>query len=574
MNPSETPHPHWHALLAGLIPVVLLLPFANKAWHIDDTVYLRVAEQIQQHPLDFYGFQMNWQREPQWVYEFNQNPPGISYYIALVATIFGFHEIPLHISFLLPTFLTGLGAYRLAANFTDRPLAASLTGTLAPAFLVSNSDLMCEPFVAASYTWALALWIEGTDSAKSRKLAAAAAIAGIGILCKYIVITALPLMAAYTLLAKGSRKLALAYLAIPGAILLAYDAYAHSRYGVSLLFGAAGFAADHGASATDLLTRTAINLSFLGGGYISAFFILLTSARPRGLALFAALAAATVIAIVAVGGLDNAYRMYSGSSIRWGYLSHLALFIATGLLILGLTLKQAAARDAKSITLLLWIAGIFAFSGFVNWTINARALLPAAPAIGIVLARSFTDREGNKFRGGSFASSLRLTALISLVALAGDLHYANSQREAARQSIQAVDTLIADGRIPAARQKRWFQGHWGFQYYMENARYTHVSLAGIDIESPGDSTLADIGFQPGDLCIVKGDDRMVNLTRDDSEVIFTVRIEPNFLSRAGTMSPELGAGFYDMRYGELPYCIGYAPPVEYTAYRVLRTGPD
>jgi hypothetical protein len=100
------------ALLAGLIPCLLLLPFLNKAWNIDDTVYLRVAEQIQQSPLDFYGFQMNWQREPQWVYDFNQNPPGISYYIAAVAAVFGFNEIPLHLSFLMPTFLAGVGAYR------------------------------------------------------------------------------------------------------------------------------------------------------------------------------------------------------------------------------------------------------------------------------------------------------------------------------------------------------------------------------------------------------------------------------------------------------------------------------
>ncbi|MFP6582920.1 MAG: hypothetical protein VCD00_10245, partial [Candidatus Hydrogenedentota bacterium] len=37
------PAPAWQVWLTASLPVLMLLPFLDKAFHIDDTVYLRVA---------------------------------------------------------------------------------------------------------------------------------------------------------------------------------------------------------------------------------------------------------------------------------------------------------------------------------------------------------------------------------------------------------------------------------------------------------------------------------------------------------------------------------------------------
>ena len=84
-----------HRLLAIIQPQVWLMlivflclaPFINKAFYIDDTLFVRAGEQIQKHPLDFYGFKINWFDQTLPMSESTENPPLASYYIALVASV-------------------------------------------------------------------------------------------------------------------------------------------------------------------------------------------------------------------------------------------------------------------------------------------------------------------------------------------------------------------------------------------------------------------------------------------------------------------------------------------------------
>src|SRR2546422_5508119 len=46
--------------LLVLITAAALAPFLNKAFHIDDPLFLWMAQQIAKHPLDPYGFDVNW----------------------------------------------------------------------------------------------------------------------------------------------------------------------------------------------------------------------------------------------------------------------------------------------------------------------------------------------------------------------------------------------------------------------------------------------------------------------------------------------------------------------------------
>src|SRR6266508_2888141 len=72
----------------ALLTVLLLVPFADKAFHIDDPMYLKAAHQITSHPLDPYGFSVNWFRGETMMADAMKNPPLSCYYIAAMAALF------------------------------------------------------------------------------------------------------------------------------------------------------------------------------------------------------------------------------------------------------------------------------------------------------------------------------------------------------------------------------------------------------------------------------------------------------------------------------------------------------
>lgn len=66
-------------LVVTLVPVLCLIPFVDKAFNIDDPLFLWAAQQIQTHPLNFYDFTVNWYGFDAPMSIINKNPPGVSY---------------------------------------------------------------------------------------------------------------------------------------------------------------------------------------------------------------------------------------------------------------------------------------------------------------------------------------------------------------------------------------------------------------------------------------------------------------------------------------------------------------
>src|SRR5436189_6454534 len=116
LMPAAAPPPPRVAARPGLwlalACAACLLPFVDKAYHIDDTLFVFAARHIRTNPIDFYGFKVNWYGAAQPVYDFMQNPPLASYYIALVSALAGEDEPALHLAFLLPSVAVIGGPYR------------------------------------------------------------------------------------------------------------------------------------------------------------------------------------------------------------------------------------------------------------------------------------------------------------------------------------------------------------------------------------------------------------------------------------------------------------------------------
>jgi len=69
-------------LLLAIATALALLPFVNKAFTMDDPLFVWSARWIADHPLDPYGFALNWYGRTQPMREVMQNPPLTSYALA------------------------------------------------------------------------------------------------------------------------------------------------------------------------------------------------------------------------------------------------------------------------------------------------------------------------------------------------------------------------------------------------------------------------------------------------------------------------------------------------------------
>jgi hypothetical protein len=230
----------------------------------------------------------------------------------------------------------------------------------------------------------------------------------------------------------------------------------------------------------------------------------------------------------------------------WHYLPQAGLFLLVGLSVAALALIDLREySDEDSWLLVLWAAGTFVFAAGVNWVINGRSLLPLAPAAGILLARRL-----DRLRGPQTGSWVEMLPLVPAGALAlwvtlADQSLAESERGAAR---------AVAGRCSGQHGTIWFEGHWGFQYYLEGLGGHHTDCT-------------DYHFKPGDFIILPENNYATRFEPQPGEVQELPAIEQPLFPGLTTMSMETGAGFYSHSVGPLPFVIGPAAPVN---FRVLQ----
>ncbi len=525
------------ALLSVALPIACLLLCINKAFHIDDTMYLWAAQQIQQHPLDFYGFDVNWHGMLNPMYEENENPPLVSYYIALVALVSGFHEIPLHLAFLIPAALVTLGTFVLARRWCANPHLAALAAALSPVFLVSGSNVMSDMLMMCFFIWAIVLWVEGIDCERSRYLYAAGVLMAFAFWSKYFGVALIPLCLSYAVLRRRVNKHVVAALFIPVGAVVLYDVYTNRMYGKPLFIGAAIFAGSEGfEEGLRIAPRTFTGLAFLGGCLSIGLFWAPLIWRWYGLAIGAAMAA--VFALFSFGSPAFGGPDADGDlPARWGAIVQVSVWAATGVSLIGATIALVCRRrDAESIFVALWIFGTLVFAIFLNWSMTARTLLPLTPALGIVLVLQLEHRHADFARVRYVAiGAMALSAVLSLIVLRGDVQIANSQRAAAEQFLTAYGK--GAGNLH-------FQGHWGFQWYMEQG-----GAIAMDKENGR--------FRPGDRLISPLNNSINAEPRRDAPNL-EVRLIPG-ASVATTVNTVLRAGFYSDVFGPLPFAFGIVP---------------
>jgi len=550
---DATKRPARAYFLLAALTVLCLLPFSGRAFHTDDTLFVWAAQNIAKHPFNPYGFQLNWEFTQVRMSELTQNPPLASYYMALAASVVGWSERALHLAFLLPTLALVLGTYRLTQKFTRSPLLAAFATLLTPGLLVSASSTMCDPIMLAIWTWATILWIEGLDPQRPLFLVASAVLIAAGELTKYFGASLILLLFAYSIARQRRVGSWVWYLLIPVAVLVGYEFLTAKMYGHGLLSTAADFSRKRRLFVHATKTaRALVGLSYTGGCTLPAltFAAFLWSRRQVVLGmLWSGLASLLIMrGWVGLGVPVGGPMAFIMRHHHWLLISsHLILFIAGGTSVLALAITDYwQERDADSLFLALWVVGTFVFTAFLNWTINARSVLPLIPAIGILLARRLERiRVAPQQLLRASIAALLLSGFLSLWITGADTELANSARSAAR---------VIDERIHGKGGNLWFVGHSGFQYYMEL-----LGARPLDWWNPqvNGGDFVAIPYNK----IWPSDRRDYFLgTRDEFEL--------QMHSHASTICPELGAGFYYSYWALLPYVIGPIPAEHYSIVRL------
>jgi 4-amino-4-deoxy-L-arabinose transferase-like glycosyltransferase len=549
MTTPETPvKANWlsaHPLSAIAILLVLCLaPFLDKAVHIDDPLFVWTGEQIQRHPGDFYGFDVNWFGSPMPMYLANVNPPLTSYCLAVAGSLLGWDEMGLHAAFMLAALAAAWGVYHLARAWCERPLLAAIIAIFTPVFLISSTTLMCDVLMLALLVWAVVLWESGLRNNRLTELLAAGGLAGLAVLTKYNAVLFLPLLPVLGFLRKRTFGGWLLTLAVPLVMIGAFEGITAKMYGRGLLSTAAAYAsANRFVFPGGWMSKWIISLAFIGGCILPAtFFAPLLWPRRHvlvgGLLLFGTSLGALAL-LKELGPMD----LRTGPGATAGFRLQAAFLIAAGLHVLLLAASACwRRRDPVSVILALWIIVGFLFAAVLNWTANGRSLLPIVPPVAILIVRRLGTAPLAAARLGW---SLVPSAAIALYLVLVDYQLANTGRTAAQ--------LIA-AKFPPTADRLWFEGHWGFQYYMQKLGARPVNFKQSTLEA-------------GDLLFVPSNNTNVKmLPADTFEALGRLELNPSpWLS---TMQASVGAGFYAADWGPLPFAFGRVRPEVYSVFRI------
>ena len=531
-------HPYW---TLTLLVLAALGPFLTKPFNIDDPLFIWTAHQIQAHPGNPYGFNVNWygSMDPMW--NVTKNPPLVCYYLALAAGIFGWSETALHFAFLLPAVAAIIGTYQLARRFCDHPMLAALVTLFTPVFLISSTTVMCDVPMLALWVWAVVLWVDGMKQNDFGRLAGAGLLIALAALTKYFGLCLIPLLAACSLMNQRRLGRWTVYLLIPLAALGVYQLATRILYGHGIFSLATSYPVSIGEFYQFSRMTTGLKaLTFTGGCLAGVFFFAPLFWRRRMWTV--CLAGAALLACACFwseAGLKKHYSWIPDSS--WASVEIQMVFWAIGGVgVLALAVADVwRRRDARAWLLALWVFGTFLFTAFFNWTVNGRSLLPMAPAVGILLARHLEQKilAGRKTWTLGVIICFIAGAAFALLATRADFLLATAVRQSARQVC---------AKYGGKSRMLWFEGHWGFQYYMNT-----LGASALDLKHSAIDAGDNLALPVNNINIIPPDRQKVT-------ILDTLTIPgPNLFA---TLSGTIGADFYASFLGPLPFAFGRVPP--------------
>ena len=150
----------------------------------------------------------------------------------------------------------------------------------------------------------------------------------------------------------------------------------------------------------------------------------------------------------------------------------------------------------------------------------------------------------------SAAICLAAGAVLALLVTRADFCLALAVRQSAQE------TVARYGREPGAL---WYQGHWGFQFYMDA-----MGAWPLDIKHSA--------LKPGDTLVVPENNTSLFPVNSGTVTLReTIAVSgPHWLT---TWSTPAGAGFFAAAEGPLPFAFGHVPPENVFVYALKSPAP-
>ena len=528
-----------------ILLVISLAPFANKAFHVDDTLFIYSARHITHDPFRPYDFTVNWTgfKEPAW--SANRNPPVSSYILSVLIKIFSEREAPLHICYIIFPVICMAALYYLSGSFIKNKALACLFLFISPGFFVSSTNLMSDIPQLAFYLAALAFYIFGFEKNKRIFFVLSGICAGLAILTKYTAVTIIFIFLLYNLIFKKSFRISWLSFAVSLCMLAFWGMWCiysnKTPHFLTIFSSGCAFFWEKKSPIKALSVNLSEFIVFLSAcSLVIVFFGLGTPGRKKSKSLLSWL----VIFLISAALTTVTRHAFRSPENKLEYL-FVFLFIMLGIMFLRncLLYLKTHANDTRFLFLFIWFV-INSCIAVPNYTIAARFILPVLPPLVLLLIYlAETNNVSHKFFGkGAYAVYMIIFAVTILVAHS-DYCFANSYRNFSR----VVRQTFPGKRI-------FFVGHWGFQYYMEKEGFE-----ALDFEKAS--------LRKGDMVIIASStsgmysDALVKLMQpyrlyeDKKRGIFTL------------MYPDK-AGFYSGGYGPLPYMPPSGFAEQYQVYEV------
>jgi hypothetical protein len=499
------------ALPAMLIAVVVFACFRDKAYTIDDTLFLRQAEQLTRDPLHPTAFTLSWRDVPERMSSIMPSGPVMAY-LLLPSVRGGAHERSAHLvvclMMLVAICFTVRLALRLGFSLEDAALAGLVLAST-PAVLAMATTVMPDvPAMAFGVLGVERFFAWRSERRRHQAVAAALGLALAALARTHLLV----LVGALGLIDRREQKRFLLWAPLGAALLLVW-------LGVRITHDPIPGALDIAGSARRFMTWRHLDGNLLG---FACDWVL---AMPLGLGWLVLRGRALPWRLSLLLLPAAALLLFTAEQVEWLWAAPIA---ALGALVLVDVLLDARRRgDGLQLVLGVWLLLALPVALYVQMA--PKYLIASAPAVALLLTRRLANGPRLRVR---LAGALVVGGLILGVAIArADERLANLDR---RMASEIIPRLQRQGKV-------WFNGHWGFQWYAEKLGAAPLTRT-PPLPEPGDFIVSG-ALGSSDALRSHPARRQLESHRDD---------EPG----GRIMSRCDGAGFYANSQGYLPWTWG------------------
>ncbi|HEX7232727.1 MAG TPA: glycosyltransferase family 39 protein [Candidatus Binatia bacterium] len=435
-----------------LAVLLLLWIFATalnltKAYHIDDTAHLEIAQWIIREPWRPMSGQINWSENTEPIYVLNQ-PHLYFYLLAGWGALWGFGEVPMHLLqsfFTLACILLTYGIAKIIA-----PSGALLTTALlmlSPAFVVGQNLMLDVPLLSVWLAFFYVL-IAPQFKSETRRFVLTGFLVGCACLIKYSSLPLALLMLLYLIVKRQFRLLWT--VSIPAMMLVLWSCWNYLDYGSVHMMGRRPVP----FSWNELMQMSVSWLICLGAILPYSLIYFRRNSELRAKTFSSSVKWLVVVLTAMVFAAVHLHKLDVSGTEKVFLLLFFTNGIAIVLTLLSCFLQgwlQTRSQQQQAVLLLyLWVAAGASFTILYAPFMATRHVLVVIVPITLLLAR-FVDPPSLAWR----SAMLLLTASLSLVLGVSDWTWANFYREKA----------VAIRRELPATANVYFTGHWGWQWY-------------------------------------------------------------------------------------------------------------